>query len=185
MPLPPKRALRPLRAALLLASLLVLPAPASAQMYLKRVLGIETPPTATEDSVISLARRQLGVAYRWGGERPETGFDCSGFTRAVLRGFGIELPRTSAEQAQAGEAVPRDLLRLRPGDILTFGEGSRVTHVGIYTGNGRYIHANSVRGEVTEQPIPRSWLLRTTWWKGVRRVLAADARPERGSVSGG
>jgi cell wall-associated NlpC family hydrolase len=169
----------------LLSALIVLPAPASAQIYLKRVLGVESPANTVEDSVVALAREQLGTRYTWGGERPETGFDCSGLMRHVLRAMGVELPRTSAEQARAGHEIPRDILQLRPGDILTFGRGSRVTHVGIYSGNGRYIHASSVTGRVIEARIPRTWLLGSSWWKGARRVIASHAHSgAEGKVGG-
>jgi cell wall-associated NlpC family hydrolase len=167
-----------LRAALLCSSLLVLPAPATAQIYLKRVLGVESPSNTVEDSVVMLAREQIGRRYSWGGERPETGFDCSGLMRHVLRAMGVNLPRTSAEQARAGQEIPRDILQLRPGDILTFGRGARVTHVGIYSGDGRYIHASSASGRVIEDRIPRTWLLGSTWWKGARRVIASQERPK-------
>lgn len=165
---------RCIRTILFLSVLLSIPAPARAQIYLKRLLGVEQPSatSAAEDSIVQLARAQLGTRYLWGGERPETGFDCSGLMRHVLRAVGVALPRTSAEQARVGKEIPRDLLQLRPGDLLTFGYGSRISHVGVYVGEGRYVHASSVTGRVVEDRIPPKWLLHSMWWKGARRVIA-------------
>jgi hypothetical protein len=93
------------------------------------------------DSLVARARAQLGRRYVLGGESPERGFDCSGLVRYVLAALHLPLPRTAAQQARAGEMVPKDTARLRPGDLLTFGRGTRVTHIGIYVGNGKMLHA--------------------------------------------
>jgi cell wall-associated NlpC family hydrolase len=166
----------------LAGSALALPSEAGAQVYLKRLLQLEYPearPAPTvEDSVVTVARAQLGRRYRWGGERPETGFDCSGLMRHVLKAAGIELPRTSAEQARIGQPVPRDPKSLIPGDILTFGRGSRISHVGVYIGGGRYIHADSRSGMVTEAPVANLVQRGSSWWKGVRRVMTPPPPPE-------
>ena len=129
---------------------------------------------ARRDSVVALARQQIGRRYVWGGTSPTRGFDCSGFTQYLGRAFGVSLPRTAAQQARVGEDVPRDVSRLRPGDLLTFGRGGRVTHIGVYVGNGRYVHASSGRGEITESSLdrPQSSLVRA--WMGVRRVFGAS-----------
>jgi cell wall-associated NlpC family hydrolase len=69
--------------------------------------------------------------------------------------------------------VVRDTTRLRPGDLLTFGKGKRgVSHIGIYVGNGRYIHASSGAGQVIESDIGRSESSLVRAWRGVRRVVA-------------
>lgn len=83
------------------------------------------------------------IRYRRGGRSPTTGFDCSGFVRYVFQqGVGAELPNTSAAQFQFGHAVERD--QLRSGDLVFFRtRGKRVSHVGIYLGEGRFIHAPS------------------------------------------
>lgn len=129
---------------------------------------------ARRDSVVALARQQIGRRYVFGGTSPTRGFDCSGFTQYLGRAFGINLPRTAAQQARVGEEVPRDVSRLRPGDLLTFGRGGRVTHIGVYVGNGRYVHASSGRGQITESSLdrPQSSLVRA--WMGVRRVFGAS-----------
>jgi cell wall-associated NlpC family hydrolase len=128
---------------------------------------------ARRDSVVQLARAQLGRRYIFGGTTP-AGFDCSGFLKYLMRAAGVELPRTAAEQARAGREVPRDPSLLRPGDLLTFGRGGRVTHVGMYVGNGRFIHASTGSHRIVEANLdrPASSLVRA--WYGVRRLLADD-----------
>lgn len=129
---------------------------------------------ARRDSVVAFARQQIGRRYVFGGTSPTRGFDCSGFTQYLGRAFGVNLPRTAAQQARVGQEVPRDVSRLRPGDLLTFGRGGRVTHIGVYVGNGRYVHASSGRGQITESSLdrPQSSLVRA--WMGVRRVFGAE-----------
>ncbi|GAB3241665.1 transglycosylase SLT domain-containing protein [Kineosporia babensis] len=90
------------------------------------------------DKAISIAKQYLGVAYKWGGNDPETGLDCSGFTRLVFGQLGVQLPRTSAAQATVGTKVS-SLAAARPGDLLFF--NSPVSHVGIYLGEGKMIDA--------------------------------------------
>ena len=132
--------------------------------------GIE----ARRDSVVVAARRQIGRRYVFGGTSPTRGFDCSGFTQYLARSFGVNLPRTAAQQARVGVEIPRDRSLLRPGDLLTFGRGNRVTHIGIYVGDGRYVHASSGRGQITESTLdrPQNSLVRA--WTGVRRVFGAE-----------
>ncbi|HET7585340.1 MAG TPA: C40 family peptidase [Gemmatimonadaceae bacterium] len=133
---------------------------------------------AMRDSLVALARAQLGRRYVYGGSSPERGFDCSGLLRYISNALHLELPRTAAQQAKAGVKVARDTTRLLPGDILTFGRG-RVSHVGIYIGNGRFIHASSAAGKVIESELDRPPAPRIKPWRGVRRLvtdstLAAD-----------
>jgi cell wall-associated NlpC family hydrolase len=106
-------------------------------------------PTASAARVLQIADRYVGVPYVWGGNTPESGFDCSGFTKYVFARQGISLPRTSREQARAGRAVSLDFGAFEPGDILLFAEPNEaVSHVAIYVGDGRIIHASSARGQV-------------------------------------
>jgi len=128
---------------------------------------------ARRDSVVAFARQQLGTRYVFGGTSPR-GFDCSGFTQYLARAFGVNLPRTAAQQARVGTEVPKDRSALRPGDLLTFGRGGRVTHIGIYVGDGRYVHASSGRGQITESNLDRPSNNLVRAWMGVRRVFGAD-----------
>lgn len=126
------------------------------------------------DSVVARARTQLGTRYKLGGTTPNVALDCSALVRYVMEAFNLPLPRTAQQQASAGTEVPRRLDALKPGDLLTFGRGTRVSHVGIYVGEGRMVHASTSRRRVVETALsPRSPLVRQ--WKGVRRLLPADS----------
>ncbi len=95
------------------------------------------------EKVLLTAYSQIGARYRFGGTSPNAGFDCSGFTRWVYAQNGINLPRSSSEQFRVGRAIAKD--DVKPGDLLIFKRyrNSRSTHVGIYVGNGKYIHSPS------------------------------------------
>jgi hypothetical protein len=92
-------------------------------------------------SIVRTAHRFLGSAYRWGGESAGRGFDCSGLTQTVYRLNGLDLPRNSRSQFRAGTPVPKEALRM--GDLVFFSttRRNRVSHVGVYTGRGKFIHA--------------------------------------------
>ena len=124
------------------------------------------------DSVVAVARSQIGTRYRFGGTSPKAGFDCSGFVRYVLSAFQVVLPRTAAQQAKLGATLPKDTTRLLPGDLLTFGRGNRVTHIGIYVGNGHYVHASPTAGRVIETSLERTASPLVKIWRGGRRLLA-------------
>ncbi|MDR2207688.1 MAG: C40 family peptidase [Azoarcus sp.] len=83
----------------------------------------------------------IGVPYRWGGTSPITGMDCSGLVQLVFRNaVGIDLPRTAIEQAAQGNRV--SVRELKPGDLVFFNTiGQNISHVGIYVGNGKFLHA--------------------------------------------
>ena len=90
--------------------------------------------------LIMNAMSLIGRSYRFGGNSPTQGLDCSGFMQYIFkRSMGITLPRTSAEMATVGQQVDR--ANLKPGDMVFFGSGGRVSHVGMYIGNDRFIHA--------------------------------------------
>lgn len=124
------------------------------------------------DSVIQTAAAEMGTAYRLGGTTSE-GFDCSGLIQYAYAQHGITLPRTSAEQARAGSPVDRRLEALRAGDILTFSNsGGPVTHVGLYVGDGRFVHSASRGVQLSalspDDPYGKWWWAR---WVGARRVV--------------
>jgi cell wall-associated NlpC family hydrolase len=99
---------------------------------------------AGPDALAALAqvRTQLGTPYRWGGESPGTGFDCSGLMQWAYAKVGIEIPRTSEQQILAANAQPVDRTRLLPGDLVFFRDaGGDVHHVGMSLGGDRFIHA--------------------------------------------
>jgi cell wall-associated NlpC family hydrolase len=131
---------------------------------------------AMRDSVVQMARAQIGKRYRTGGQSPEKGFDCSGLIKYVMTALNVKLPRTAKQQAAQGLAIVRDTSRLLPGDLLTFGKGKKgsVSHIGIYVGEGRYVHASSVAGRVIESSIDRPFSPLIKIWRGARRVLSLD-----------
>jgi cell wall-associated NlpC family hydrolase len=123
------------------------------------------------DSLVTVARAQIGTRYVLGGTTPN-GFDCSGLVKYVMAALKVELPRTAAQQARIGDEISRDPSRLRPGDLLTFGKGKKgASHIGIYIGDGRYIHASSGAGRVIESDLNRTSSPLIRAWRGVRRVV--------------
>ena len=98
------------------------------------------------DKVASVAKNLIGTKYKFGGISPVTGFDCSGFVKYVFsEGAGIKLPRGSRDMRTLGKAV--DLKSLKPGDLLFFKLNS--SHVGIYIGENRFVHAPRTGRSVT------------------------------------
>ncbi|GAB2512618.1 C40 family peptidase [Lysobacter humi (ex Lee et al. 2017)] len=107
------------------------------------------PATGRVQSVLSRALGLLGTPYRWGGTSPEGGFDCSGLVGYVFRNaLGIELPRVSRDMAKTGEMVA-DRGALTAGDLVFFGKSGTVDHVGIYLGEGKFVHAPRTGRDVT------------------------------------
>jgi cell wall-associated NlpC family hydrolase len=118
------------------------------------------------------ARRLLGVPYRWGGETPAGGFDCSGFVRYVYAHFGMSLPHSSYSDFDLGKRVSRG--SLRPGDLVFF---DGIGHVGMYVGGGRFIHAPHTGSHVQLTSLEEPWY-RTTY-DGARRLLAPKSNLSR------
>ena len=130
-----------------------------------------------EEGVVASARLALGKPYLYGGTgQGSTGFDCSGLIQYAYAQQGISLPRVSTAQATAGREVEKSLEALARGDILTFASqpgGSKVSHVGLYLGDGRFIHSSSSKGVMESalsgtDPNGQWWFVR---WVGVRRVI--------------
>ncbi|PPU35494.1 glycoside hydrolase [Xanthomonas sp. CFBP 7912] len=125
-------------------------------------------PAAAND-ILMRALGLVGTPYRFGGNTPETGFDCSGLVTYVYKDVAaVMLPRTSRELAAIqGPPIPPE--RLATGDLVFFGAGGSVTHVGIYVGEGRFVHAPTTGGTV------RLDFLDGAYWRdhysGSKRVL--------------
>lgn len=106
--------------------------------------GTTTRSSASAARVIGTAERYIGVPYRWGGTSPVTGFDCSGFVQYVFAKHDVRLPRTSRAMAHTGDREIPDARLLRAGDLVFFAEdGGPISHVAIYAGDDRIIHASS------------------------------------------
>ena len=175
---------RPLLGCALVASSAL---PADAQTAVRMSEAVQRRPFAiwsesaqsVRDSLVTVARAQIGTRYVFGGTTPK-GFDCSGLVRYVMGALKVELPRTAAQQARIGDEVSADPSRLRPGDLLTFGRrgGRGVSHIGIYVGEGRYVHASSVAGRVIESDLSRTGSPLIKAWRGVRRIVAGAAEPD-------
>ncbi|MGI6648285.1 MAG: C40 family peptidase [Bacillota bacterium] len=97
------------------------------------------------NNLLVTSKKYLGTPYVYGGKSPK-GFDCSGFTQYVFNEYGIELPRSSREQAKVGVQIARS--EIRPGDLLFFNtqSGREISHVGIYLGGNEFIHASQNTG---------------------------------------
>jgi cell wall-associated NlpC family hydrolase len=133
---------------------------------------------ALRDSIVRAALAQVGTPYRLGGATPDS-FDCSGLVRYVFSRHYLTPPRIAEKQARIGTAIERD--QLLPGDVVTFGEGQRVTHVGIYVGDRKFVHASSVAGRVVVTPLDRREHALIRPFKGARRVLGPTPARERGA----
>jgi hypothetical protein len=134
-------------------------------------------PAPSARRVLGTAEEYLGVPYRWGGTSPASGFDCSGYVRYVFAEQGVRLPRTSREQAAAGDRVAARVGSLRQGDLMMFAEsGKRISHVAIYAGGRRIIHSSSSGGGVRYDDLDTR---RGQWFVAhmvAARRLVADGR---------
>ncbi len=115
--------------------------------------------SGSSSSLIGTARQYMGTRYRWGGTSSR-GFDCSGFTTTVFRQHGVKLPRRSIDQSRAGCRVSKG--NLQKGDLVFFktNRGTRINHVGVYIGNGKFIHASSGGGRVREDTLNSGYYAR-------------------------
>jgi cell wall-associated NlpC family hydrolase len=129
--------------------------------------------TATEQasSLVISALAFLGVPYKYGGNTFETGFDCSGFVRAVYeQSVGKLLPRRSDEQAAATQPIDRH--DLQPGDLVFFNTMRRAfSHVGIYVGDGKFVHSPRAGAQVRVEDMSGSYWSKR--FNGARRVPLA------------
>jgi len=145
--------------------------------FLQERFTVDTTATAalggvreTASDLVLSAMNFLGVRYRFGGTSEETGFDCSGFTRHVFENsVGLLLPRRSSEQAQAPGLLSIRQDDLKPGDLVFFNTmRSAFSHVGIYVGEGKFIHAPRTGSSVRVEDMHQDYWLRR--FDGARRV---------------
>lgn len=149
-------------------------------VYNKYVSGVKTSgstgqqsdnTSVSASSVVSFAKSKLGKPYVWGAQGPNS-FDCSGFTYYVFKNSaGITLPRTSSAQSKYGKSVSKS--NLKAGDLIFFDtvgpNNGAVTHVGLYIGNGQFIHAASGQGKVVINNLNSSYYVKA--YVNARRVL--------------
>ncbi len=134
--------------------------------------GVSKESAALAADVVRTALEAMGSPYRWGGS-DEEGYDCSGLIQYAYGEHGILLPRVSRDQTRTGSLIERAVTALRPGDILGFAlTGGGVSHVGLYVGDGMFIHSASsgvkLSSLTVSDPDNRWWRDR---WVTVRRVL--------------
>lgn len=137
--------------------------------FIKDKDAISTPDDTSElaDQIISNAKKHIGTPYSYGGSKPG-GFDCSGFTSYIMKQSGISLPRTTTDQYKVGTYVEKS--DLKPGDLVFMANTYRsgISHVGIYVGNGCFIHASSSRG-ITIDDLSEDYYVKHYY--GSRRIL--------------
>ena len=118
--------------------------------------GIYAQASQIRKKIVGKAEKYIGVPYRWGGENSVTGFDCSGLTSSVYRESGVMLPRTSREQYKKGVFVLKK--DLQKGDLVFFKtRGKAISHVGIFIGNYRFVHAPGKGKTVRSQSLNSSY----------------------------
>ena len=134
---------------------------------------VPAPTARTAAVVIPTAERYIGVPYKWGGESPKTGFDCSGYTQFVFAKHGVKLPRTSRTQALVGQQI-MDYRVLRAGDLIMFAEsGKPISHVAIYAGKDRILHSSRSGSGVRYDDLKSQ---RGTWFR-THMVVARRVAP--------
>ena len=131
----------------------------------------------TASELVMQAMNFLGVPYRLGGSSADQGFDCSGFTRYVFEhSIGLVLPRRAHEQATQAGLAPVARHELKPGDLVFFNPTRRAfSHVGIYVGEGRFIHAPATGGEVRVEDMRAAYWTRR--FNGARRAVVEAPTP--------
>ncbi|NLJ90431.1 MAG: SH3 domain-containing protein [Clostridiales bacterium] len=118
---------------------------------LKKAVSIEEEKTGVAGTgrraqMVAFAKKYLGGRYVWGGTSLSSGVDCSGFTQAIYRKFGISIPRVSRAQAASGKRIKAS--EAKPGDLFFYGKGNYINHVAMYIGNGQVIHASNKRSGI-------------------------------------
>lgn len=132
--------------------------------------GVHVPYGQASGSPASYARSLIGAPYKFGGNSPKTGFDCSGFVGHVFkRTLDISLPRTTQQMSRQGKEVR--FTQLREGDLVFFDTNRRsFSHVGIYLGDDRFIHAPSSGGHVRIEDMKKDYWRKH--YNGARRIIS-------------
>lgn len=111
---------------------------------------------SVRQSIVNYALQFIGGRYSYGGTDPNTGVDCSGFTRYVMQhAAGLTISRSSGGQASQGQVISAD--QMRPGDLIFYGSGKSINHVAMYIGNGQVVHSSTYRTGIKTSP----WNYRT------------------------
>lgn len=153
---------------------LLAPSPAGMQAAVAPEAASRSTPETLADSIVATATEAMGRPYTYGGTGTDGGgFDCSGLIQYAYRKHGIAVSRRSVDQAREGRKIDRQLRLLAPADVLTFSNrGGKVSHVGLYIGEGRFIHSATRGVQVSilspDDPYGRWWYKR---WVGVRRIV--------------
>jgi len=126
--------------------------------------------SASSKKIIDIAIQYIGTKYRWGGVKP-TGFDCSGYTKYVYKKNGINIPRNSRAQSRFGQFIQKH--QLVAGDLIFFDtskdKNGRVSHVGIYVGKGKFLHASGTKRQIILDTIHKPYFQNR--FKLARRVV--------------
>ncbi|HCE63223.1 MAG TPA: hypothetical protein DEQ85_09735 [Clostridiales bacterium] len=123
--------------------------------------------SSTEQEIANFALSFKGYSYVWGGMSPSTGFDCSGLMYYVLTQYGYSMKRVANDQMTQGTAISRDNLQV--GDLVFFGYGSYANHVGMYIGNGNFVHASTPSTGVRVNSLNETYY--NTRYIGARRII--------------
>lgn len=116
----------------------------------------------------------MGIPYRWGGNTPESGMDCSGFIRYVFKkSMGITLPRTVAEMARVGKRI--SLSEIQPGDLIFFNTLRTNSHIGMYIGNNKFIQSPRTGEQIQVSDLNGYWRARIN---GIKRIVQEDQNSE-------
>lgn len=145
--------------------------------FASSVSSVSTTVVDKTESLINNAMQLIGVRYRWGGNTPQSGLDCSGFVRYVFNDtFGFLLPRKSAQMSQVGLEIRKD--ELRPGDLVFFNTMRHAfSHVGIYVGDNKFIHAPSKGKSIRVDDMTKAYWEKR--YNGARRMEGFDAMTEQ------
>jgi len=140
----------------------------SSSFTLSDIFSTKETSSSKSAKITSVAKKKLGRRYVWGATGTKNTFDCSGFTSYVYKKNGINIPRTSINQSKFGKFVSRN--NLKKGDLIFFDTSKKrkgyVNHVGIYLGNGKFIHASSAKKKVVVSNLSKFYAQR---YKGARR----------------